>query len=65
MNHSQSLAVRLAPDLGPGGHTEERRGDALSRVRRVYVDWLQGGLSSEDALFEIGDALDVPDSKAE
>jgi hypothetical protein len=33
-------------------------GDALTKIREIYARWLGGSLSSEDALFSIGDVFD-------
>lgn len=32
--------------------------DLTTEIREIYQQWLDGGLSQEDALFSIGDALD-------
>lgn len=40
-------------------------GDVMREIRDIYQRWLEGGLSQEDALFAIGDALDeAPDDSA-
>lgn len=57
--------VRIVPVPGGAKMPDKTADAALDKIKDIHANWLAGTLASEDALFQIGDVIQMHDAAAQ